>query len=300
MKYRYNKVNGETIKVIKTKKKSDGVQDTNALDPKFTIYKAIGFDFLKDYEIPFVAGDKSEEVKNMFKYMKKDSAYLYEKLIHDLMVKIVEAKSIKDLHILNNMFLDGYTEYRRVFGKHVKSDQSKIGRIREFGREHPDQLSSTIFREACKSFIYSFVESLSEYEIMGLKAEINTNEDILRTVILDGVSFSTLEDVELKKFLKNLLVKKISGKLDPRTKSHLCFDCPVHMMDCPKMVDKEKKSIDMYPFITDGVQETHTEVIKGDDIVKEDVTVEVSDLLLVTGCKKFFAARAEKAKKRGM
>ena len=243
MKYRYNKVNGVTYKQTK-KKKVQNVEGTNALDKKFSISRAIAFDFLEDYNIPFVPGDKSDDIKHMYEYMKKDSKHLYNTLIHNLMVEIVKAKSIGDLHKLNYMFIDAYVEYRKVFGKHVKSDEAKIGRIRDFARMYPDQFASSVFRETCKLFIYSYVDSLSEYELMGLKSETYTNEDILRTVRLDGVSVSTLEDTELKKFLKNLLLKKLSGKTDPSSKSHLCFDCPVHMMDCPKMLDKNKKNIE--------------------------------------------------------
>lgn len=60
--------------------------------------------------------------------------------------------------------------------------------------------------------------------------------------------------MENEKFVKEKGFTYKVSKLQILDTEHLCWDCCVAIKDCPKIMDRVKKEISKYEFITDGYQ----------------------------------------------
>ena len=91
-------------------------------------------------------------------------------------------------------------------------------------------------------------ERIKNYYIISNKTPQNNVLDNLKIDFSEENKKSMLYELskyELEKELKNAYIAR---------KKHLCFGCPVPILECPKMLDIELKHIENYDFITDGEQ----------------------------------------------
>ena len=279
MNYQYIKVNGKTVR---TEIKSVTQDPAKAVQS----YRYVGLDILEGIDIPDNR-KPGEFLKKIIAMLKKEDYDQYYDLLDTLTYRIITAKSVDDLISYdNNSLLSLFKEnYMR---KHGKDRYSKmiIDQMKAYQDNDALAYANSLFKEVVRKYIFEYLSHYTDEELLAIKDKIADGENVLKFVKIDDIPFIDIPDNKFKELTHDISLTQME-RLDPAANKHLCFDCPVPIRECEKILNRYKETIDKYPFITDGIQKTHEEIATkdGDGLYKDEV-YEETDLFLVLKCKK--------------
>ena len=196
----------------------------------------------------------------------------YKKLVYCTYKKLTKTTNKKDLvSIYNNVKIQLLNSNHDVVKTCYKS-------LEKMYKKDEDTVLNEFVHRIISKYFYYFIR---EYDH-------NNTAEIAKTVSIDP-DFNVLdcydEDIPKKKTnnIREIAEMQLILSMYQITKSnnnrHLCFDCPVDICNCPKIMDDTKKTIDCYDFITSGMQRYNDKTGELEDFY-------VTDCKLLTKTKK--------------
>lgn len=113
----------------------------------------------------------------------------------------------------------------------------------------------TFIRNIINSFYSYLVKCLKEEQLLAFYVDILYG--VPNNIFFDRLklNFSNYnKETNLYAYSIKAFINKINKKCENKQIKHLCFDCPVPIKNCPKIMDVCKKNIADYDFIIDGYQ----------------------------------------------
>jgi len=265
--YIYIKENGKTTRVHKNMEKEKKAIQPSQMNALSILQDYSELNIAKSFacEIMDVLDYCEKSINNRPRYRKTSSVtdnINYAKVYNDsmdlLIKRIVTIKTKEDILDLSRNNSLASVIIKVISDIYVTDNVSKgyIDRVIKAHKELSEEALLNVYHRIIKDVIRRFlkkrVDNLSNYKANSQREAITSGTDALSFVYIDDNCLIDLEDEVLKKFIKVVYNHYLRMKtLDSR--QHLCFDCPVDLLDCPKIMDDPCKKIYQYPFITDGV-----------------------------------------------
>ena len=230
------KINSEIIIEDESKKKLQ--------KPTYEIIKTFNFLDLNGKNI------NDKEAKRIVGYIArllrdKKSDELFNQLYNKLLI-------INDRESLEILFLEAL-DIINIKSTIVKDLDLKAMLIKDYNT-CPDETLNMFACQIIKEYYNIVTKKISNNNLTKLDKILQSNKDDQKALL---ESIGLIEENFNQKSLYQLSVNAIKTSAYNRiykSDNHLCFNCYTKILECPKLLDKEKKYLMSYDFITDGKQ----------------------------------------------
>lgn len=218
--------------------------NTSTINKKDKKTKIITFNFLKENSL------QQKENKEIQHFIKFIFTSFKENHQNDIIIEIYkQLLTIKNKQELEKLFLYFIKYYYKNNSKAISYEKNILIKNYETSK---DNILNSFAKTAIKQNFKLLVSRMSQERIKNYYAISKTPQNN----VLDHLKIDFSEENK-KSMLYELSKYELEKELEKAyiaRKKHLCFGCPVPILECPKMLDIELKHIENYDFITDGEQ----------------------------------------------
>ncbi|MBR1377439.1 MAG: hypothetical protein IJ565_06495 [Bacilli bacterium] len=234
-----SKVNGETFKkdVVLSKKdmfKNDGP----------TVFDFVG-------EVEKVSDDDEGLFNSLFRAI--GASDLKINTLYELLIGIKEKSDfIPIVNALKNNYIKA-----RLNSIDITRNTARINRVTncvdEMLIKYPNYVMYEIIKRISAMYFHNYVYNMDKKDLNDLFSLIEDGIEI-DEMFDNNDKLNVKEKNEVIYNASKLAFFRLLRQKYSIDRTHLCWECHIHTLDCPKMMDIEKKRIDEYDFITDGKQ----------------------------------------------
>ena len=255
----------------------------------------------KKVKKPGFAGKIEED----FEYLKKKDEELFEEIITVLTLDIMAIKNEADiLDTTDQKMYEDPTETINELDENLK-----------VSLEYSLSNFNKVIKYILVKYIRLYVSYIDEKTANSYLDDINMGKNALLYIPIRSFDMDCIHDEKMRSYVSTVFKYTLNKKIK-ECKRHLCFDCPVPLTQCPKIMAETNLTLDdsVLDFIEEGEQKTHYKKvlvgrtqdgygveIKADEadnyITTSERDEEVTDYFLVTKCKKYSAEIKRRVRK---
>ncbi len=211
------------------------------------------FDFLanQEYEKEDILDTKQalEDIRAII----KDADIMLEKLYN----KLALVNSMEEAIEFVYTYIDSYTSCRNKYDK-TNMNLKMVKKICDKTINYAiEKIAMDVIEDYYSSKIGNRgMRTIHKYAMMLEDSSLNSNitmNNIMAELKIDINKDSNFYIISRRTLKEKILLKENIYELE-KGKRHLCRDCYAPICECDKMLDDEKRMINEYDFITDGVQ----------------------------------------------
>lgn len=192
-----------------------------------------------------------------------------KRIMIEMFRKIKEEKNHNQLNKLYNDLLKVTNKETLIslFNRTIKeskitrtNEQKELQKIflekaRNYFVKNPDYMLNLFVHTLVLEYFNIVAKKIStnSVEVLENLLSVNINDDKISDFLNDSLP-SLNKETKLYELSKEYLIYAIKIEYNHRMR-HLCWDCTINILDCPKILDEKKKSISNYDFIESGEQQ---------------------------------------------
>ena len=202
----------------------------------------ITFDFLKENPLP---ERKAKEIQRLINCIFTSYKENHQSdIIIEIYTQLLDVKTKSELE---KLFFYSIRSYYKKTNKITGAEYNIL--LKSYEKEKDNTLNifaKTAIKQYYMLLTYKMsLERIKKYYTISKNSQNNIIDLLKINFPEEKSNIYELSNYELKKELEAAYIKR---------KKHLCFGCPVPILECPKMLDEELRHIENYDFITEGEQ----------------------------------------------